>query len=161
MMLGGGQHAGGLYVSVINVHASTTIARGRVVALSASGTVPAASERGAGANTHPAILIPVTVWSSGSGFGVAMQDIPAGEEGTVCIFGVCLVETDGDVQDTEELELTTGGVFDTLSTGEAVGYALFDDFTEDDEADYGTSTTTYTLAMVGFSQYARAADWAN
>jgi hypothetical protein len=136
----------GLYVSVINT-GTTTIQKGRACQLEPAATLTRRGDE---------YIVPVepVITTTGAGFfGVATDPIPAGQIGTVCIHGACIVETDDSVTAGTRMSilLTSGneGKFKLDAAG-VHGKAINTDETEWVAPDFGATTKKYALAVVNF-----------
>ncbi len=163
MFLGAGGYNGGLWVPVYNVSANA-IARGTLVSFKSdadrdygAGTQGRYVDRAHAYGVGPTHLIPVTPWVTGTDdnpLGVVLNGMPSGGHGLVCIIGCVYIRTDGGVAAGDALVPTTGGIADTyVASGTKFGKALFDDWTEETEFDYGTPSNTWTLAIVRFTVF--------
>lgn len=159
----GGIPGAGLLLPVYNA-GSTTIARGCCASLFRDADRDYGSGKlidfGQGYGAGPTFVLPVRNWVTSTQdepIGITAKAIPAGEHGIVCIFGACLVKTDGNVEYNDELTLSTGGIL-IPDPGSAVIYAkaLCNDFTEPTVLDYGTASATFALAFVSFNTSAAA-----
>jgi hypothetical protein len=160
MFLGAGGFNGGLWVPVVNV-STDAIVRGTLVSFKSdadrtyatTGTIDRSQASGLG----PTHLIPVTPWVTSTDdnpFGVVLNGIPSGGHGLVCIIGCVYIRTDGSVAAGDALVPTTGGIADTyVASGTKFGKALFDDWTDETELDYGSPSNTWTLAIVRFTVF--------
>lgn len=159
----GGAPSGAVCMSVKNLHASNAIERGRIVSLypdaDASYATHGSVKIGQGYGAGFGFVIAVQPWVTSTAdipVGVALQRIPAGEEGTVVVIGPTMIETTGSVVAGNSLGITTGGKALTYASGDRIGKALVTDDTWTStlfggELDGPTATTaTYVLAFVSF-----------
>lgn len=158
MYLGGATTAASVQVPVYNT-GSTTINRGCVCSFYPDADGDYSSYTivyPAGANTDPVYRVPVRNWVTSTQdlpYGVAVGTIPAGKSGMVIVSGMALVKTDGNVDQNEELELSTGGILVPYSSGTKYGRAILTDGVSVREVDFGTNTATFALALVQFNIY--------
>lgn len=148
--LGGGA-GGGVTVAVVNVHATVTIAKGRLVSADGAATL----DQIGSSLSQKTFLYPVTPFDGNNNAGVTVAAIAPGQIGVMVTQGPVFIETNGSVVGGSLVEPSgvggdaSAGLVAVFSAGEECGLALQTDF-QQDTSDFiadGSSEPTYALVQ--------------